>query len=169
MWPNRALASAVLCCSFLLAPALALAQAATCSGDEAVFPTSSGPIRISVEIADDPAKRQQGLMNREELPSGAGMLFMYETPRPASFWMRNTLIPLDMIFMDDRGVIRHIHPNAVPLDETPIPGALPDDPNPERLMILEIGGGEAARLGLHEGQAMAYPRLEQNVAAAPCR
>ncbi|MDM7458122.1 MAG: DUF192 domain-containing protein [Paracoccus sp. (in: a-proteobacteria)] len=124
---------------------------------------------FSVEIADDPASRAQGLMFRDNLPSGHGMLFIYERPQIVSFWMENTLIPLDMIFMDARGVIRHIHENARPLDRSPIPGAVPGDPAPRRLMVLEIAGGDAKRLGLSEGTAMAHPRLDQSKAALPCR
>ncbi|MDM7458212.1 MAG: DUF192 domain-containing protein [Paracoccus sp. (in: a-proteobacteria)] len=122
-----------------------------------------------VEIADDPASRARGLMFRDNLPSGQGMLFIYDRPQVVSFWMENTLIPLDMIFMDARGVIRHIHENAQPLDRSPIPGAAPGDPAPSRLMVLEIAGGDARRLGLSEGTAMAHPRLDQSKAALPCR
>lgn len=138
-----------------------------CQPDVALFPEAGVAIRI--EIADDPAERAQGLMYRENLAPQTGMLFIYESPRPASFWMKNTLIPLDMIFMDARGTIRHIHPSAVPLDLTPVPGNRPDDPDPNRLMVLEIGGGEAARLGLREGIAMAFAGLDQSRAAQPCR
>lgn len=144
------------------------ATAANCAPDEAVFAIDGGVTRISIEIADDPQERAQGLMHRLKLASGKGMLFIYESPRIASFWMRNTLIPLDIVFMDEAGVVRHVHENATPLDETSIPGADLDDPNPERLMVLEIAGGEAARLGLVEGQAMAHPRLDQTIAAWPC-
>lgn len=108
-------------------------------------------------------------MFRRELPRGQGMLFIYPAPVETSFWMRNTFIPLDIIFIDERGVIRHIHPEARPLDESPIPGAAPGDPDRRRLMVLEIGGGEAARLGLRAGQALAHPRLDQSRAAWPCR
>lgn len=97
------------------------------------------------------------------------MLFVYDEPREVSFWMRNTLIPLDLIFMDATGTIRHIHPNARPLDETPIPGATADDQNPERKLILEIPGGDAARLGLAAGQPMASLQLDQRKAAWRCR
>ena len=138
-----------------------------CAADRAIFPEAG--VSIRVEIADDPAERELGLMNRKALDPLSGMLFIYETPRPSSFWMKNTLIPLDMIFMDATGKIRHIHPSAVPLDLTPIPGHAPGDPDPDRLMILEIAGGEAERLGLRNGMSMAYPTLDVSVAGAPCQ
>lgn len=145
----------------------AVAGPAMCQPDLALFPDAEAAIRV--EIADDPEERAQGLMYRKELAPLSGMLFIYESPRPVAFWMRNTLIPLDMIFMDAQGSIRHIRHAAVPLDETPIPGHVDGDPEPERLMILEIAGGEADRLGLQEGMAMAFPGLDQSRAAAPCQ
>ena len=139
----------------------------SCQEGVALFPAAHRAIHI--EIADDQAERAQGLMNRTELAADSGMLFIFDAPREAAFWMKNTLIPLDMLFMDAKGVIRHIHPSAIPHDLTPVPGAAPGDPAPERLMVLEIAGGEAARLGLTEGMAMSHPRLDQKLAAAPCR
>lgn len=139
----------------------------SCQPDIALFPAASRAIHV--EIADDPAERAQGLMNRTALNPNAGMLFIFESPRPAAFWMKNTLIPLDMVFMDAKGVIRHIHASAIPHDLTPVPGATPGDPAPERLMVLEVAGGEAARLGLKVGMAMSHPGLDQTQAAAPCR
>jgi len=73
-------------------------------------------------VADDAAERAQGLMFREAMPLSSGMLFVYGRPQRVSFWMRNTLIPLDMIFADARGVVTRVHAEAVPLDETPIDG-----------------------------------------------
>ena len=139
-----------------------------CTQDQAAFRTADDTVAFQIEIADTPALREKGLMFRESLPENSGMLFVYEDPRPVSFWMRNTLIPLDMIFMDQSGVIRHIHPNARPHDETPIPGASPDDPDPNRQFVLEIGGGEASRLGLQVGQAMTSLAINQTQAASPC-
>lgn len=139
-----------------------------CKMDEARFQTDRGWLSITVELADDPQERAQGLMFRRSLDERHGMLFVYEQPQPSSFWMRNTLIPLDIIFMDATGTVRHVHENARPLDETPIPGAAIGDPDPLRLMVLEIGGGEARRLGIQPGQAMAHPLLPQDEAAIPC-
>ena len=121
------------------------------------------------EVAASPAEQQKGLMFRTAMGPNEGMIFPNNPPQPRSFWMKNTLIPLDMLFMDAKGVIRHIHASAVPLDLTPVPGAAPGDPSPERLMVLEIAGGEAARLGLQVGMAMSHPRLDQTQAAAPCQ
>ena len=81
-----------------------------------------GQAQFRVEVADDAAERAQGLMFRESMSSSAGMLFIYETPQHARFWMQNTLIPLDMIFADAAGRVTHVHANAVPKDETVIDG-----------------------------------------------
>lgn len=154
--------------TLLAAPAFA--ETADCAPDRAVFLTETGQeLRFTVEIADTPQARAQGLMWRESLPVGEGMLFVYEQPQPAAFWMKNTLIPLDIVFIDARGVVRHIHPQARPHDLTPIPGARADDPSPKRLMVLEIAGGEAARLGLAPGARLAHPALPQLDAVLPCK
>lgn len=160
-----------------MAPALALAVvlvaetpalAAECPVERARIAGHGQSVDIFVEIADDPTERARGLMGRRDLPAGQGMLFVYEHPQQVSFWMRNTLIPLDMIFIDARGELRHIHPMAKPLDETPIPGAAADDPAPERLMVLELPGGDAARLGIVPGMVLTHPLLPQGAALAPC-
>lgn len=144
------------------------ALAAGCHPDRALFHGRGAPVEIAVEIADTEAERAQGLMFRRDLPSGQGMLFIYESPQPVEFWMRNTLIALDMIFIDARGKVRHVHPMAQPLDETGIPGAAPGDAAPERLMVLEVRGGDAARLGIVPGMALSHPALPQDQALAPC-
>lgn len=145
------------------------ARAADCAPDAAVLVTPQGrALRLTVEIADDAAERAQGLMGRSALPANHGMLFVYERPQPASFWMKNTLIPLDILFFDARGVLRHVHPNARPLDLSPIPGAAPGDPDPARMFVLELAGGEAARQGLVPGTALGHPAVPRRTAAQPC-
>lgn len=151
-----------------LCPGPSLAQAKVCHPDQALFLGGRAPVSVAVEIADDARERAQGLMFRRNLAPGTGMLFIYEHPQPVSFWMRNTLIPLDMVFMDGRGEVRHVHPMARPLDETSIPGAAVGDPAPDRLMVLELPGGDAARLGIRPGMALAHPALPQSTAIAPC-
>ena len=121
-----------------------------------------GTAGFAVEIADDAEERAVGLMNRPSMPMGQGMLFVYERPQPVSFWMRNTLIPLDMIFMDETGRVTHVHENAVPHDETPIPGG------DGVLAVLEINGGLASRIGIEPGAEMRHPAFDQQTAAWPC-
>ena len=167
MSPSRFLNLAICLVAALLCVGGAGAST-TCAMDRAVFFGKDGTVSFRIEIADDEAERAQGLMFRKKLSAHHGMLFIYDTPREVAFWMRNTLIPLDLIFLDERGVVRHIHHNARPLDETPIPGSKAQDPDPERLMVLEISGGDAERLGIEPGQSMAHPRLDQTKAARPC-
>ena len=120
-----------------------------------------GRASFHVEVAQTPEDRAQGLMFREALPRGEGMLFAYDEPATVSFWMRNTLIPLDMLFMSAEGVVTRIHENAVPGDETPIPGG--DDVQ----FVLEIVGGLSETLGLAEGSQARHPAIGPD-AAWPC-
>lgn len=152
---KAALAAACLAACPLIADA-------ACRPDQVEFRTETGTARFTVELADDAAERAQGLMFRESLPRSSGMLFLYERPQSVSFWMRNTLIPLDMIFMDEAGRVQSIHANARPEDETPIPGG------DNVLTVLEINGGLAARLGIAEGSVMRSPVLDQAGAVWPC-
>lgn len=101
-------------------------------------------------------------MFRETMPAGAGMLFVYDRPQKVAFWMKNTLIPLDMLFIDGQGIVRRIREMAAPQDETPIPGG------DGIRFVLEINGGLARRLGIAEGAALRHPTVPQDMAAAPC-
>ena len=165
----RLRAIAVLAVFFQINSSPSQALAVSCHPDLALFQGRGAVVEVQVEIADTAQERAHGLMFRRNLPSGQGMLFIYETPQPVNFWMRNTLIPLDMIFIDARGVVRHVHAMARPLDETGIPGATPDDAAPDRLMVLEVPGGDAARLGIVPGMVLSHPGLPQALALAPCR
>lgn len=146
--------------AFLLFAQSAVAQ--SCQEDTVYLKGDFGEARFTVEIADDAAERAQGLMHRDSMPSAAGMLFVYQKPQAMSFWMRNTLIELDMLFIDPTGVVQHIHHRAQPLDETPIFGG-------ENLThVLEINGGLARRMGLTIGTVMRHPSFARSQAAWPC-
>jgi hypothetical protein len=135
---------------------------AACREDLAEFRWEGGQARFRVEVADSGEERARGLMFRDRMPAGAGMLFVYERPQRATFWMKNTLISLDMIFMDPSGRVTKVHANAVPGDETSIPG-------PEgTLYVLEINGGLAARLGISPGAEMRHALVAADGAAWPC-
>ena len=121
-----------------------------------------GTARFSIEIADDATERAQGLMFRTELAPSSGMLFVYEEPQLLTFWMRNTLIELDMLFIDQQGVVRHIHPRAKPKDETPISGG------DNLTHVLEINGGLAESLGISTGDQVRHPTFDQTGAAWSC-
>nr|WP_181418669.1 DUF192 domain-containing protein [Pseudoroseicyclus aestuarii] len=139
----------------------ASATAAGCRADRVTVSGDWGQARFAVEIADDAEERARGLMYREEMAPLAGMLFVYEAPQPASFWMRNTLIPLDILFADAQGRLITVHDRAVPLDETPIPGG------DAVQYVLEINGGMADRLGITPGDVLQHPAIGPD-AAAPC-
>lgn len=152
--------------------ALPLVLLATLSGPALAEPTcaenrlqlrwENGAESFAVEVADDAAERGQGLMFRESLDLGAGMLFVYESPRQAKFWMKNTLIPLDMIFADMTGTVTRVHSNAVPEDLTPIDGGAGVG------FVLEINGGLAAKLGITPGAELRHPAIPQDKAVWPC-
>ncbi|MGC1428681.1 MAG: DUF192 domain-containing protein [Albidovulum sp.] len=124
--------------------------------------SDGGGARFAIEVADEPHERERGLMFRDNLSTSAGMLFIYAQPQRMSFWMRNTLIPLDMIFIGADGRVNAVHSMAIPGDETPIPG--PDN----TLMVLEIRGGLSERLGLGEGAELRHPALDQETALWSC-
>ena len=111
--------------------------------------------RFTVELALTPEQMSQGLMFRRSMPADAGMLFDYRSVQPVSFWMRNTFIPLDLIFILPDGKIAGIHERAVPLDERPI-----SSPVPVRA-VLEVNGGTATRLGLRTGDRVVHPIFEK--------
>jgi uncharacterized protein len=145
----------------LALPGTAWAEAA-CSVDRLDIRWADGRESFLVEVADDAAERAKGLMFRQKLPLSAGMLFVYEAPKRPSFWMKNTLIPLDMIFADATGTVTRVHANAVPGDLTGIDGG-------EGVMfVLEINGGLAAKLGIEPGTELRHPAIPAATAAWQC-
>ena len=108
--------------------------------------------RFTVEVARTDAQQTQGLMNRQSLAPDRGMIFPYDPPVRASFWMKNTLIPLDIIFIRSDGTIARIEANTVPLSLDPVvAGELVG-------AVLELAGGRAAELGITAGARVEWPR-----------
>ena len=159
-WTRRQLIGLIVA-ALGLGPALANAESA-CDENTVFLKGDWGTAQFNVEVADDPEEQARGLMHRESLPLSAGMYFVNERPRRTSFWMRNTLIPLDMLFIDASGVVQRIHHNAIPLDETPIPGGR------GILTVLEINGGLATRLGITEGSFVRHPAHAEWTPVWPC-
>jgi uncharacterized membrane protein (UPF0127 family) len=115
--------------------------------------SKSGVHVFAVELARNDAERAQGLMFRKELPEGRGMLFDFQRDQEVSFWMKNTLIPLDMIFIRSDGRILRIAENTEPLSERQVPSG-----GPVRA-VLEVIGGTAKKLGIEPGDKVAAPML----------
>jgi len=113
---------------------------------------SKGRVHVfAVEMASTPVEQAKGLMDRRELPEGQGMLFDFHHEQLTSFWMKNTYIPLDMIFIRGDGRILRIAENTVPLSEALIPSG-----GPVRA-VLEVSGGTAKKLGIAPGDRVAHP------------
>lgn len=108
---------------------------------------------FEVWLADNPRRQAQGLMFVRSLPAMRGMLFVHESPRPIGMWMKNTYIPLDMVFIDANGRIQQIVEQTTPHSLDTIRSKEP------ALAVLEIAGGEARRLGLRPGQRVVHQAL----------
>ncbi|HEU5135965.1 MAG TPA: DUF192 domain-containing protein [Steroidobacteraceae bacterium] len=151
----------------VLAASLALAGTTTAVAqdgqleDLAAFPR--GQLEISdgkklkltfdVWLADNPRRQAQGLMFVRSLAEKRGMLFVHESPKPLSMWMKNTYIPLDMVFIDEQSRIQQIVEQTTPHSLAIVRS------NEPALAVLEIAGGEARRLGLRPGQRVLHPAL----------
>ena len=118
--------------------------------------TPSGRTRFFVEIADNDAERERGLMFRKSLAPDRGMLFDFKTPREVAFWMRNTLIPLDIIYIQADGTVLSIARNATPLSEAPIPSG------GATLGVLELAGGRSAEIGLMPGDRIEHRMFKRD-------
>jgi uncharacterized protein len=113
--------------------------------------SKTGVHTFAVEMALTPEEQAKGLMFRRELPEGQGMLFDFQREQPAIFWMKNTYVSLDMIFIRADGRILRIAENTVPLSETLVPSG-----GPVRA-VLEVVAGTAAKLGIAPGDRVAHP------------
>ena len=130
------------CATLLAMTGSALSAPAALPVSTVVIDTDHGPVKFKVEIAADEASQHLGLMYRKTMAPDAGMLFDFHQPQYVAFWMKNTILPLDMIFIRRDGTISSVAPDAVPYSETSIPSA-----EPVRA-VLEINAGRAAALGI---------------------
>jgi uncharacterized protein len=138
--------------SFVIIVALTAGGPARSEGLEALqIVTAAGRHDFQVEIAKDEASRARGLMDRRFMPADHGMLFEFDREAPEAFWMKDTYIPLDMIFISQAGVVTNIVANAEPLSERAIPSG------PPCMAVLELNGGAAARIGLKVGDKVRHP------------
>lgn len=144
----------------LLAACIAQAASAQCREDLIDLRGDGGSARFSVEIADDDSERARGLMFREEMAEGHGMLFLFDPARPVSFWMRNTPLPLDLIFLDSEGRVLNVS-QGVPFSEDPIPS------EGDARAVLEVNAGLMDRYGLGQGAEARHPAFG-GTAAWPC-
>lgn len=145
------LAPAVSACSPNATPASLERSPAGLEQVPLTIRSANGIHRFIVEVARSPDEEAQGLMFRQSLAPDRGMIFPFDPPRVATFWMKNTLIPLDMVFIRADGTIESIAANAVPLslDTEASQGPV--------VAVLEIAGGRAAELGIGPGDKVEWP------------
>ena len=135
---------------------------AACRKDSVQLRGKWGETHFNIEIADTAETRSRGLMFRDSMRRGDGMLFVYEEPRRASFWMKNTLIPLDMLFVDRSGTVTRIHHQAIPGNLASIDGG------DQVFAVLEINGGLLKNYGISVGSQMQHSVFEGGPAVWPC-
>ena len=116
-----------------------------------------GKICFFVEVADDAIERSRGLMFVEHMPENQGMLFVYDAPHTAAFWMKNTKISLDLIFLNAKGEVAHIHHSAAPMNEQIISGG--DDIQ----YVVEINGGLSKKTGISLGLIAHHSAFSRHV------
>ena len=115
--------------------------------------TAKGSHDLTVELALTPAQQAQGLMFRPEMAADAGMLFVHPRPRLLTMWMRNTLIPLDMVFAGPDGTVIHVVERTIPLSAKTISSRKPAK------AVLELNAGTVARLDIRPGDRLVHPML----------
>jgi len=135
----------------LLSADLEFSPAAAFQRDTLTIETEAGAShRFDIEVAVDPADRSRGLMFRQSMPADHGMLFDFERSQPITMWMRNTVLPLDMLFIEESGRVAWIAADTTPFSE-----ALIEAPVPVRA-VLELNAGTAKRLGIAPGARVVH-------------
>lgn len=141
----------IICAFFVLPLTACGAQETQNNKNVLAIETKGGEQKFNIELALTQEEQMQGLMNRTSMAEDAGMLFYFGDEAERGFWMKNTLIPLDLIFIKANGTIHHIHENAVPQDLTSIRS------NGPVAAVLEINGGLAHKLGISVGNNVKHP------------
>lgn len=138
------------------------AAVAACQDNRVELRGDWGTARFRVALADTPQTRARGLMFVEEMPAAAGMFFIFDNETIRTFWMRNTLIALDILYFDATGTWVSAAEDAKPMDETTLPSDGPAQ------YVLEVNAGLVARFGMGEGTEIRHPAIDQDSAAWPC-
>ena len=120
---------------------------------EVVIRSGRGPVTVQVEVADTPETRARGLMYRSELAANAGMLFVFPSESNQQFWMKNTPLPLDMVFIGKQRHVVGIVPEARPFTTNPLGVGVPSQ------YVLEVNGGFCARHGINSGDTVEFVRV----------
>lgn len=139
-----------LLCVLFLAPSLVRAEEVTFPTSQLDIKTQAQTLHFTVEVATSHKQHDYGLMFRKSLPDLHGMIFIFPQPLRVSFWMKNTLIPLDMLFLDNKGIITQIAANAKPESTDLIPSTH------DTRAVIEIAGGAAAHYHIVPGDRVIY-------------
>ena len=152
----------LLLCAFLLSMPAITSCASASDGmlkDQIAIEKADGEtLYFTTELALTPSEQAHGLMDRTILDENSSMLFVFGTEQPRSFWMKNTLIPLDMLFIAKDGTIHHIHHMAKPQDKSLITSKRP------AMAVLEINGGLSDKLGIKEGDRIIHSLFRNKLA-----
>jgi uncharacterized membrane protein (UPF0127 family) len=140
----------IVCCQITVFPAYAQEQAVTFPTASLAIKTLQKTISFTVEVADTPQQQEHGLMFRKSLDHDHGMIFDFKAPRHVDFWMKNTLIPLDMIFIDNNGTVTQIVENAEPESTRTIPS------DQDVRAVLEVAGGVVKQDRIAKGDRVIY-------------
>lgn len=153
---GRGAAGAILavCAFVLLAAIIAAGGALATTLSPLTIETPSGERHFEVEVAATPSERSMGLMYRRDMPQDRGMLFDFGTAQPVSMWMKNTYVPLDMVFIREDGIVHRVAMRTEPHSERSISAGAPVR------YVLEINGGVAETLGIVPGSRVRHERIE---------
>jgi len=133
---------------------VALSIGGEAAAESLEFVTATGAHRFEIEMARTEREREVGLMYRRSMPRDHGMLFMFPSEQPVSMWMKNTYIPLDMVFVSRKGRVTNLARNAVPMSETIIPSG------PPAFAVIELNAGAARAIGLDVGDQVRHPSFK---------